>query len=146
MSRNRSRRGNPFMRLALVVAGIGIFLAVAGALSYQAFVASRSTPLAVPIYSDAQLVANTSLGSGHDRLRYLSPSPAEEVGAFYEREIGCTRVENRVQSPDLPAFQYNCVADGSALFLTQYTVVIVQPGVGDYAGQTLISIERFWTQ
>lgn len=144
-TRDRSnRRSSPVFRLALAVAGIGVVLVVAGIIAYQAFRSSRSVPISVTIYPDAELVASAPLGEGHDRWRYVSSSPAEEVGQFYSEQIGCQYISNTVQSPDVPAFQYTCIVDGSSFFITQYTVVTVQPGVGENAGRTLIDIERFW--
>ncbi len=144
--RTARQRRSPVVWLAIIVVGIGVLAIVAGIIAYVAFRSSRSMPLAVPIYPDARQIGSAVLGTGHDRLRYASPSPAEEIGAFYNREIGCQRFDNSAPSPDQPAFEYRCVADGSSLFITQYTRVTVQPGVGEYAGQTLIDMDRVWGQ
>ena len=145
-TKEQARRRNPILWLALIALVVGILIIVAVIIGYMAFRSSRSMPLSVPIYPDAQQVGDAVLGTGHDRLRYVSSSPAEEVGEYYNREIGCTRLDNSEAGPDMPAFQYTCLADGSSLFVTQYTTVIVQPGVGEYAGQTVIDMERVWGQ
>ncbi len=146
-SEKTARRRSPVIRIALILVGVGVLVIIVIIIGYLAFRSSRSMPLSVPVYSDAQQIGSVVIDTGHDRLRYASASPADEVGAFYQREIGdCRRLENSTQSSDVAPFQYRCVADGSSLYVTQYTIVIVQPGVGDYAGQTLIDIERVWGQ
>ncbi len=137
------------LRLGLIMAGIGVLLIVVAVIVYMADRATRNAPLSVVTYPDAQLVATAPLGEGHDRVRYISPSPAEEVGTFYQRELGeesCRRFENSAQDANQPTFQYRCYVDRSSLFVTQVTIITIQPGVGEYAGQTLIDMERTWGQ
>jgi hypothetical protein len=141
------RRSSIVLRIGLIVAAIGIVMLVIGIISYSAFRSSRSAPLEVAIYPDAELIASAPMGEGHDRLRYVSSSPAEEVAAFYAREMEhCVWLDNTVVAPSLPAFSQRCSTDQSSIFITQYTIVTVQPGVGENLGQTLIDIERVWGQ
>lgn len=145
-ARQSRRRNNPFFRAALFILVVGVFLLVVGVISYESFRASRSTPLEVSLPADAQQIGSIVYSAGHDRIRYMSSTPAEEVGEFFNREIGCEYIPNSSPSADVPDFQYSCVADASSFFISQYNVVIVQPGTGEYAGSTLIDIERFWGQ
>ena len=142
------KRGNPLLRLLLIVVIIGVVVIVGVFLAYTAFRSSRNVPLGVAIYPDARQVASVTLDQGHSKMRYVSDSPAEEVGNFYVQEMGneCTVLTNEAPGPDEPAISYRCVKDGSSFFVTQYTIVIVQPGVGDYAGQTLIDVDQVYGQ
>ncbi len=142
-------RRNPMLRLALILLAGIVLVVVAAVLAYSAFQSSRNTPLAVAIYPGAEQVGTEAiLAQGHGRLLYVSDSPAEEVGDFYVREMGedCTVLTNSENAPDEPAVSYRCIADGSSFFVTQYTIVTVQPGTGEYAGRTLIDIEQVWGQ
>ena len=143
------QRRNPMLRLALILLA-GVVLVVGGAwLAYSAFQSSRNMPLAVPIYPDSEQIGpEVILSKGHGRLRYVSNSSAEEVGGFYVQEMGenCTVLTNSSSDPNEPAVSYRCIADGSSFFVTQYTIVVVQPGLGEYAGRTLIDIEQVWGQ
>lgn len=142
------RRGNPLLRLLLIIV-IVIVVVIAGAfLAYTAFRSSRNVPLSVAIYPDARQVANVTLEQGHSKIRYVSDSSADEVGTFYVREMenNCTVLTNEAAGPDEPSISYRCVKDGSSFFVTQYTIVVVQPGVGEFAGQTLIDIDQVFGQ
>ncbi len=144
-----SGRRSPLLRWILLLVGIVVAVVVVAVIAYSAFQSSRNMPISVVIYPDARQVANTQLATGHDRLRYVSTSPAEEVGQFYVQQLGgenCTRLDNSGGEASAPAFAYRCMVDGSSFFVTQYTLVIVQPGTGDFAGQTLIDMERVWGQ
>ncbi|MBN1963935.1 MAG: hypothetical protein JW910_04780 [Anaerolineae bacterium] len=141
------RSSSPVVRLALVIAGIGIVIVIISVVGYWAFRSSRSTPLSVPVYPDAAMVGQEDLGEGQDRLLYSTLAPAEDVAAFYQREVGgCTRIDNPAPAAGEPPFSLRCVMDASSLFVTQYTTITVQPGVGVDAGQTLIQIIRVWGQ
>lgn len=140
------RRSRPILRLALIAAGIGLLLIVGGIVSYAAFRSSRSVPLDVALFPDAELVSTEIVSEGHhDLLLYRSESPPEEVAAFYWRELSdsCVLIENPTPGAE-PAFQQRCIADGSSFFLTQYTIVTVQPGLIEGVGRTIIHIERVW--
>ena len=143
------RRGNPFLRLLLIIVIVIVVVIVGAFLAYSAFQSSHSVPLGVAIYPDAHEIANITLDQGHARTRYASDSPAEEVGNFYVRELGeesCTVLTNAAPGPNEPAISYRCLKDGSSFFVTQYTTVTVQPGTGDFAGQTLIDLDQVFGQ
>lgn len=142
------RRGNPLLRLLLILVIVIVVVIVGAFLAYTAFLSSHNVPLSVAIYPDAVQVANVTLEQGHSKIRYTSASSAEEVGNFYlqEMENNCTVLTNDSPAPDEPAVSYRCVKDGSSFFVTQYTIVIVQPGVGDFAGQTLIDVDQVFGQ
>lgn len=134
------------MRLVMIVIGVVIVIAVAGWLFWQIYVASQDAPLPVAVFAGAELVGQDDQ-DGFRRELYTTASPAEEVAAFYRQETSdCTRIDNTEQGPDQPAFSLRCSFDASSLYSTRYTVVTVQPGVGDDAGQTLIQLDYWWDQ
>lgn len=146
-STETAARRRPVIRLALILVGVVVLAIIVLVIGYFAFQSSRNMPLSVPVYSDAQQIGSVVIDTGHDRLRYTSSSPADEIGQFYQREIGeCQRIENSNPTEDTPPFHWRCAADASSLFVSQFTIVTIQPGVGEYAGLTLIDIERRWGQ
>jgi hypothetical protein len=142
-------RGNPVIRWLLLLVGVVVVIVVVAVIAYSAFMSSRNMPLAVDVYPDSRLIGEAILDQGHDRVRYANNASAEDVGQFYVQALGednCSRLDNSAEDSGGPAFSLRCMVDGSSFFVTQYTIVIVQPGVDEYAGQTLIDMERVWGQ
>jgi len=142
------KRGNPLLRLLLILVIVIVVVIVGAFLAFTAFRSAHNVPLSVAVYPDAVQLANVTVDQGHTKVRYSSDSPAEEVGNFYvqEMENNCTVLTNEAAGPDEPAVSYRCVKDGSSFFVTQYTIVTVQPGTGEFAGQTLIDYDQVFGQ
>jgi len=46
--------------------------------------------------------------------------------------------------PGIVPYEYRCLFDRSGFNVTQYTTVIIQPGIDDKEGTTVVAHEQYW--
>ncbi len=143
---------SPVIRITIVVVLLLVAVVCVGFIVLNAQVAARQQPIEVEMYPGASLAAQRSMGPGRDELLYTSDDDAEEVADFYRERYDrsdddkCVRVNNDVNSEG-PAFEVVCNVDHSIVNARQSAIITIQPNVStEYAGQTVIYIERAWQQ
>lgn len=146
---------SPIIRVTLVVVAVAIVLVIVGFVALSAMASARKRPPDIDIYPGARLEGQLPLAAGHDRLTYTVVADVEDVVRFYRERYNrdedqyCVRIENAAyaEDPSLPAFEVRCGYDNSTINAHQSATITVQPHTsGQYAGRTVISIERFWQQ
>ena len=160
------RDGNiSVIRVGTVAAIIGVLLIVGAIVFFFIDRASHQVPLQIDSYPNATKggVVNRSSNSRTEFFSLSNVSP-EDVVAFYqgkmdsfygsgtEAEIrNCKRfpafgdqIDYQRGIPGVIPYQFTCLFDRSGFFVTQYTTVIIQPGIDDNKGLTIVAHDETW--
>ncbi len=158
---------SPAIRAIIAVVALVIVVAAVGFIVLTLVSNARRQPMEIDIYPGAERYGQMEVAPGQDRMLYTTPDDAEKVITFYaqrysegkvqeegqqgaeDQEWACVRVENAalVEDPTLPAFEVRCVVDNSIINAHQSATITIQPHTsGEYAGLTVIFIERFWQE
>lgn len=166
-SRRRTRSGFPLFRMILLVAFIGVVLIGGGVASFFADQQSRRQPLDIELYPGAERWGEApDQGATRRSVFYrVGGTTVETVAGFYEEELRqhtgdsqerCVRLpaEGEFPAEDLEPGQvpyyFKCLFDRSGLGATQYTEVIVMPGLPsdnpefNTEGMTVVRFNQVW--
>ncbi|MCB9452076.1 MAG: hypothetical protein H6672_11600 [Anaerolineaceae bacterium] len=160
------RDGNiSIFRVGLIAGAIGILVIVGGVISFFLDRAQHQQPLIVDVYPGAEEVGTSIRSSSSNSILYQVPNvPAEEVEAFYQQKMidyyganadpafkDCKRTPydgNSQAFQDGVAgavpYQWSCLFDDSGFFITRYTLILIQPGIGENQGTTLVQHQFTW--
>ena len=160
------RDGNlSVFRVGTIAAIIGVLFIVGAIVFFFIDRGSHQVPLEIEPYPGAAEsgVIPRSGTSQTEFFQIASISP-EEVVAYYqgkmdgfygagtERELReCKRfpssgeqLEFQRGDPGVIPYQYTCLFDRSGFFVSQFTTVVIQPGIGDKKGITIVVHEQTW--
>jgi hypothetical protein len=143
------------VQVALVLIVVAVVLIVVGVIYFLSNRASRNKPLSVALYPGARQVSSEVLYDGHDHQQYVATDSIEQIEAFYGKQddMKCERQYRTVQErpgqePLKEGHLYTrCQIDHSWLGITQYTTVVIQPGIdegGNPTGEIVIDVQRYW--
>jgi hypothetical protein len=144
------------VRLTLVAVAIVVVLVTAAVIGAYLYRSSRNKPLQVPIYPGATLVNSEKVYDGFEHDQYMSADPFEEIEQFYADRKGMAcepqySVVEQVPGQTEPRKEGHiftrCQIDHSALGMTQYTTIMIQPVYDQEqnpTGQVTIDIQRHW--
>jgi hypothetical protein len=144
------------VRLTLALFALAVVLLIAGVVTYMAYRASRNKPLKVDTYPGAQLVnSEVVIPNKWEHDQFVSADPIDQIEAFYKKQdMKCSRQYGSVQVvPEQSPVQEGlvnivCLIDHSALDVTQYTKVTLQPRVDEtgspVGNEIIIDVERHW--
>jgi len=164
-SRN-SKKGSSLLRNIIIIVVIGAILVGGGILSFLADQASHQTPLEIDPYPGAEMWGygdqNRASRVVYYKIRDASP---EDVADYYQDRLNqhtngtqeqCVRLPDIGEypasdlGPGVPPYQFRCLFDNSGFQATQYTQVIVSPGLyntdPEYntEGLTIVRYEQVW--
>jgi hypothetical protein len=165
--RRPQRQGLPVFRIVLLVAFVGVILIGGGVASFLADQQSRRQPFEIELYPGAERWGEAPGQTATSRsVFYRIPGTSPEtVMNFYQDELRqhsadgeerCIRfpAEGEVPANELqsgtPPYYFTCFIDRSGLGTTQYTQVVVMPGVAnpdpafDTQGMTVVEYEQTW--
>ena len=127
------------LRIVAVVVIVVVLAVVIAMVAYLSYRDSRSEPLKVDVYPDAEQIVDEPIRPGQDHQQYTVPATFELVAQFYEDQddLDCERLTE--SETNLPVGR--CIVDRSSGGMTQYTLVTFKE-VGD--GSILIDVRRFW--
>ncbi|GAB4441043.1 MAG: hypothetical protein Kow00120_09370 [Anaerolineae bacterium] len=144
---------SPVIRVTIGVTVLAVVVVCVGFIVLNLALNARRQPIEVEAYPGAYFLGGVQAEPGHDFLTYTTTDAADTVAAFYQERYDtgedqrCVRVENVDDDPNLPRFEVRCVIDNSTVNAYQAATITVQPHTsGEYAGLTVIRIERFWQE
>lgn len=144
---------SPFIRLMIALAVFAVAVVVIGLVVVSLLTAQRRQPIEIEVYPGAHLEVQQRVAIGHDQLFYSTEDDVEAVVAFFAARYGrdedqrCVRIENSAldDDPTQPPFEVKCTVDNSIVNALQSALITIQPRIsGDYAGRTIILVDRFW--
>ncbi len=160
------RNGNlSVIRIGTFAAVIGLLLIVGAIVFFFVDRASHQVPLEVQPYpgaiSQGQIQRSNISRTEFYQIPDVSP---EDVMAYYQTQMdsfygpdtepefkSCKRFPAEGNSPQydqgqtgIVPYQFTCFFDRSGFFLSQFTSVVIQPGVGDKQGITVVAYEQTW--
>jgi hypothetical protein len=160
------RDGNiSVIRVGTLAAIVGVLFIIGAIVFFFIDRASHQVPLQIDSYPGATKNGQVS-HSKDSRTEYFeipNVSP-EDVVAFYqgkmdsfygsgtETEIrSCKRfpafgdqLEFQRGDPGVIPYQFTCLFDRSGFFVTQFTTVIIQPGIDKNKGKTIVAHDETW--
>ncbi|MFQ3565629.1 MAG: hypothetical protein SNJ59_01405 [Aggregatilineales bacterium] len=160
------RRGISVVRIGIIAGVVGLLLIFVGLVSFFVDQASRRGPFEVAVHPEAEEwgIGNVTPTSRSVFYRVPDRRP-EEVAAFYQQRMNehygdgvenCVRIPpsgELIVRPDVPnaiPYQFICMFDRSGFNATQFTRVIIYPGIYDpdpffnAQGMTVIEYEQVW--
>ena len=160
------RDGNiSVIRLGTIAALIGVLFIVGAVIFFFIDRGSHQVPLHIEPYPGAtnggQVTRSATSRTEFYQIPNVSP---EEVVAYYqekmdgfygagaERELReCKRFPafgNQFEydrgDPGVTPYQFTCLFDRSGFFVTQFTTIIIQPGIDENEGMTVVAHEQTW--
>jgi hypothetical protein len=163
----RGRRGFPLFRTILLVALVGLVLIGGGVASFLADQQSRRQPLEVSLYPGAERWGQDPAQTETSRSVFyrVAGASVETVANFYQdaliqhngsSEERCVRIPAEGQfppeelQPGFVPYYFKCLFDRSGLGTTQYTEVIIMPGLPssnpeyNTEGMTVVRYNQTW--
>jgi hypothetical protein len=163
----QSRRGGfPLFRVGVLVGIFGAILVIGGIVAFFSDQASRQAPLEVEPFPGAEFWGYGDQSVGGQTVFYrVSGALPEDVAIYYEERLDAHAGdpnENCVRVPDSGEFDvydasrgevpflYKCLFDRSGFNQTQYTEVIVMPGLPNEnpeyntEGMTVVQYNQRW--
>jgi hypothetical protein len=160
--------GSPLVRITVIIAVLVLAVACVAFVVFNQQQSSRHKPLDVEVYANAALEVQNE-GLGYDETWYITEDDANLVVNFYnetyndgrdldnpqnqEGDQTCVKLEaprdasGALVDPSQPPFQVRCVVDHSTINARQDATITIQPHTsGDYAGMTIIYVERRWQE
>jgi hypothetical protein len=160
------RDGNiSVIRVGTLAAIVGGLLIVAAIVFFFIDRGSHQVPLEIEPYPGS-LVGGQVTRSNNSRTEYfqITNASAEDVVAYYqgkmngfygagtEKELSqCKRfppVGNQTEfdrgTAGITPYQYTCLFDRSGFFVSQYTTVLIQPGIADNEGTVVVAHDQTW--
>jgi hypothetical protein len=160
------RDGNlSIIRVGMIAAIIGVLFIIGAVVFFFIDRGSHQVPLEIepfPGAADSGVVARS--GASQTEFFQVTTASPEDVVAYYqgkmdsfygagtERELReCKRFPSsgeqlafRRGDPGVIPYQYTCLFDRSGFFLSQFTTVIIQPGIDENEGITIVAHEQTW--
>ncbi len=166
-TRRRSRQGFPLFRVILLVAFVGAILIGGGVASFFADQQSRRQPLEIALYPGAERWGESpDQGSTRRSVFYrIGGTTVETVANFYQEALlqhsgdsleRCVRIPADGEfppeelEPGFVPYYFKCLFDRSGLGTTQYTEVIIMPGLPNENpefntdGMTVVRFNQVW--
>jgi hypothetical protein len=158
------RRSASVVRYSLIAGVIGILIIAAGVVSFFVDQASRQTPFEIQPPSGALYWGESNVLSNSRHVFYRVPDTVDNVVDYYQGKMNehygdtverCIRIPPAGEAPpaangqSIP-FQFSCMFDHSGFRSTQYTLVMIYPGLPndnpdlDAAGMTVVKYEQLW--
>ncbi len=160
------RDGNlSIIRVGTIAAIVGVLFIVGAIIFFFIDRSSHQVPLEIDPYPGATTGGQVTR-STTSRTEYfqIPNATAEDVVAYYqgkmdsfygsgtEKEIReCKRfpsfgeqLEYQRGDPGVAPYQYTCLFDRSGFFVSQSTTVIIQPGIEENKGMTIVAHDQFW--
>lgn len=156
------RRGFSVVRIGLIAGIVGIVIVAAGVASFFIDQSSRKSPYEIQPYPGAQYWGMRDVQATSRDVFYRVADDAESVVSYYQQKMNehygdsvenCVRVDSLVRTSNaenVVPFQVRCMFDRSAFGSTQYTLVLIYPGLPDpdpfynAEGMTVIKYEQQW--
>ena len=157
------RRGLSVVRIGLIAGIVGIVIVAAGVASFFVDQSSRKSPYEVELYPGAEYWGMRDVQATSRDVFYRAADDAERVVGYYQQKMNehygdsvehCVRVDSVVRassrSESVVPFQVRCMFDRSGFGSTQYTLVLIYPGLPDpdpfydAEGMTVIKYEQQW--
>jgi len=160
------RDGNlSVFRVGTVAAIIGVLFIVGAIAFFFIDRASHQVPLEIdsfPGSTDRGIINHSS--NARAKFFQVADVTAEDVVAYYQSKMDsfygagaekelrqCKRFpssgesfEYRRGDPGVIPYQYQCIFDSSGFFLSQFTTVVIQPGIDDNNGLIIVKHEQTW--
>ena len=158
----KRRRGLSVVRIGLIAGIIGVVIVAAGVASFLIDQQSRKSPYEVQPYPGAEYWGVRDVQAVSRDMFYRTPADPESVVNYYQQKMNehygdnvehCVRVDSVVRASSAEnavPFQVRCMFDRSGFGLTQYTLVLIYPGLPDpdpyfnADGMTVIKYEQQW--
>ncbi len=162
--RIEKRRGSSVVRYSLVAGIIGILIIGAGVVAFFVDQASRQTPFDIQPPPGALYWGESDV-SGNSRSQYYRVADTvDSVVNYYQQKLNehngdtverCIRIPAVGEAPPAEVglsvpFQFSCMFDHSGFRSTQYTLVVIYPGLAnpdpdlDAAGMTIVKYDQLW--
>jgi hypothetical protein len=160
------RDGNlSIIRVGTIAAIIGVLFIVGAIVFFFVDQSSHQVPLEIEPFPGA---ANSGVipRSGNSQTEFFQVTTAspEDVVAYYQGKMDgfygagtepelreCKRfpssgeqLEFQRGDPGVIPYQYTCLFDRSGFFVSQFTTVIIQPGIDENKGKTIVAHEQTW--
>jgi len=160
------RDGNiSVIRVGTIAAVVGVLFIVGAIVFFFIDRGSRQVPLEIEPFPGAttggQVPRSTTSRTEFYQIPNVSP---EDVVAYYqgkmdsfygagaEKELReCKRFPafgNQFEfdrgDPGVTPYQFTCLFDRSGFFVTQFTTVIIQPGIDKNEGMTIVAHDQTW--
>lgn len=162
-----------FLRIGTLGAIIGVLVIIAGVVLFFIDRASHQVPLDIEPYPGAQRIQGEVPRATNVRSIYyqVPNATADDVASYYQQELDqflgnnsndqnreqCQRNPRIGNFPDYDAglstedepiapYQFICVFDRSGFYISQYTTIIIQPGIpeANTEGMVIIEYEQHW--
>jgi hypothetical protein len=153
--------------MGLIAGAIGILVIVIGVASFFLDRAGHQQPFKIDPYPSAEEWGSRvrSSTSSSDLFRVPGVS-AEDVVSYYQQKMydfygmdadpafrDCKRTPTANNypaydrgEPGAAPYQFSCLFDDSGFFITRYTLIVIQPGVEENEGATIIEHQYTWQQ
>jgi hypothetical protein len=160
------RDGNiSIIRVGTLAAIAGVLLILGAIVFFFIDRASHQVPLDIEPYPGAISGGQIGRSSTSRTALFNVPNASpEEVVAYYQDKMNsfygsdteaefrqCKRFPSTGEQPEytrgvagVVPYQYTCLFDRSGFFVTQSTAVVIQPGIGDREGTTVVAYEQIW--
>lgn len=160
------RDGNfSVIRVGTIAAIIGVLFIIGAIVFFFVDRGSRQVPLEIepfPGAADSGIIPRS--GTSQTEFFRVSNATPEDVVAYYqgkmdgfygagtEKELReCKRfpssgeqLEFQRGDPGVIPYQYTCLFDRSGFFVSQFTTIIIQPGIDKNKGITIVAHEQTW--
>jgi hypothetical protein len=160
------RDGNiSVIRVGTFAAIIGVLLIIGAVVFFFLDRSSHQRPLEIEPYPGAvdngQIQHSNVSRTEYFQIPGVSP---EDVAGYYQSRMDsfydantetelktCKRFPSTgVQAeytrgqPGIVPYEFRCLFDRSGFYVSQYTTVIIQPGIDDREGTTVVAHQQFW--
>ncbi len=160
------RDGNiSIVRAGLIAGIIGILVIVGGVISFFLDRSQHQQPLRIDPYPNSVEWGSRVWSSISTSDLFQIPGvSAEDVESYYQQKMDdfygmdadlafrlCKRdpVAGNYPAYDrgeagVAPYQIRCLFDDSGFFITRFTLIVIQPGVGENTGMTLVEHQYTW--
>ncbi len=153
------------IRIGVLAGVVGLLLVAVAAVTYLSDQASKQSPLEIAPYPNAQLWGTSDERFSSRNEFFRSPDSPEVVTAYYQQKLeehygnrdqSCVRLPAQGDAPSSGGnsrtvpYQFICLFDNSGFRTSQYTRVLIYPGLPDpdpyynADGMTIIKYEQQW--
>ncbi len=166
--RREKKGGWSLIKIGLLAGLVGIVLVIAGFSAFYFDQQSRRSPLNIELFPGATDWGSSRVSSNYRNLFYRVPGVDPAIVAdYYQQQMAafngssaerCVRTPPTGENPIIAGFpnaipyQYVCLFDRSGIGASQYTRVVIYPGVYNAdpnmnaENSTVIQYEQTWQQ
>lgn len=158
------RRSSSIVRYSLIAGIVGILIIGAGVVSFFVDQASRQTPFDIQPPPGALYWGESDVSTNSRNIYYRVADSIDNVVNYYQQKMNehygdsverCIRIPAVGEAPPAETgqsvpFQFSCMFDHSGFRSTQYTLVVIYPGLPnpdpnlDAAGMAVVKYEQLW--